>query len=236
MTDSGRPAVQLRGVSKSFGKGEAHTRVLHGVDLDIYFGEILLLVGPSGSGKTTLMTILAGMLEADEGSVEVFGRSIGHLGEDERTAFRRENLGFVFQQFNLVQTLSVRENVMIPLLIKGVDRKTAAIRATKMLTDLELGHRLTWRPTSLSGGEQQRVAIARALLVDPKMLICDEPTASLDGETGKKVMEILAQRARGSGRCVVVVTHDNRVFSYGDRIAHIDDGRIGTIEVKKQGS
>ncbi|MBI4615618.1 MAG: ABC transporter ATP-binding protein [Planctomycetes bacterium] len=233
MEDGRELAVSLRGVTKGFGEGSARNLVLRGVDLDVYYGELLLLVGPSGSGKTTLMTILGGMLDADEGQLAIFGSPIERMKEWQKTEFRRNNLGFVFQQFNLIPTLSVVENAAVPLLIKGERRKKALGQASELLDTIGLGKQLTMHPTRLSGGQQQRVAIARALLADPKLLICDEPTASLDGETGKQIMELLRSRAMSRERCVIVVTHDNRIFSYGDRIARILDGRIAGIEEKK---
>jgi len=226
--------VKIREVRKGFGGGAARIEVLRGVELDAHTGEILLLVGPSGCGKTTLLTIVAGLLGADQGSVELWGRRIERMNEAEQTAFRRENIGFIFQQFNLIPTLSVLENAAVPLLIRKTPRKQALERTAAMLDRVNLAGRYDDRPGKLSGGQQQRVAIARALVGEPRLLICDEPTASLDGETGAQVMELIRLNALRNDRCVIVVTHDHRVFKYGDRIASMRDGSIESVEPAPQ--
>ncbi|MCW8132859.1 MAG: ABC transporter ATP-binding protein [Planctomycetota bacterium] len=221
--------VSVRNAQKSFGEGNARIQVLRGVEMEAQAGEIMLLVGPSGCGKTTLLTIVAGLLSSDTGSVELWGHKMETMNEARRTDFRRANIGFVFQQFNLIPTLSVLENAAIPLLIRSTPRKTALDRSAAMLDKVGLSGRYEDRPGKLSGGQQQRVAIARALVGEPKLLICDEPTASLDGETGAKVMEILRANALRDDRCTIVVTHDHRIFKYGDRIATMRDGVIESI-------
>ncbi len=222
-------AIRIRGVDKSFGAGEARVWALKQADFDARPGELIMLVGPSGCGKTTLLSVLAGTLTADAGEVEVLGRRLDGLPQAELTAFRRANLGFVFQSFNLIPTLTVRENVMVPLLIQGVGQAEAAGRAGALLAKVGLGGREDDRPGGLSGGQQQRVAIARALVHDPRLLICDEPTSALDKDTGQKVMEMIRELSRSPDRVVVVVTHDHRIFRFADRIAEMEDGRIRRV-------
>jgi putative ABC transport system ATP-binding protein len=218
--------VCARDIHKGFGAGRRRVEVLHGVDLDVRLGEMLLLVGPSGSGKTTLLCILTGLLDADGGAVHLFGRNVSRLSPAERTALRAQDVGFVFQQLNLLPTLTAQENVAVPLLIRGARRRSALRRSSEWLDRVGLGPRQRGFPTDLSGGEQQRVAIARALVTTPRFLVCDEPTASLDGETGEHVMTVLRETSVAPERCVIVVTHDSRFFPFGDRIARMRDGRI----------
>jgi putative ABC transport system ATP-binding protein len=223
------PAIRLRRVDKAFGAGEARIFALKQADFDARAGELIMLVGPSGCGKTTLLSVLAGTLRADAGEVEAFGRRLDGLTQAELTAFRRANLGFVFQSFNLIPTLSVRENVMVPLLIQGTPRAEALRRAGAMLAKVGLEGREDGPPTALSGGQQQRVAIARALVHEPRLLICDEPTSALDKDTGQKVMAMIRELSRSPERCVVVVTHDHRIYRHADRIAEMEDGRIRRV-------
>ena len=223
-------AVQCSAIRKSFGTGEAQTEVLRGVDFDARAGEMTFLVGPSGCGKTTLISVIAGLLDSSAGEVVLFGETIARLSPRDQIVFRRENLGFVFQQYNLLPALTAAENAAVPLLAAGVKRSVAVKRATEMLDRLGLGHRAEAMPRVLSGGQQQRVALARALVHQPRLVICDEPTAALDHKTGENVMELLASAAVHPERAVVVVTHDNRVFQFADRIAHMDDGVITAVE------
>lgn len=228
---TGQPAaVRARGVVKSFGTGETKVMVLRGIDLDIYLGEMLLLVGESGGGKTTLLSAIAGILNVDEGDIDVLGVPLSELPERRRTTFRGQTMGFIYQQFNLLPALTAAENVAIPLLIQELPRSEALRRARTMLARVGLGDRTEFLPRNLSGGQQQRVAIARALVNEPRLLICDEPTAALDGSNGQKIMELLREVGRAPDRCVVVVTHDSRIFRYGDRMARLTDGRIVSIE------
>ena len=222
--------VQARGLYKSFGEGDARISVLKGIDLDVAMGEILLLVGPSGSGKTTLLSVIAGILDADEGELHILDQSITDLSADAKTLFRRDHLSFVFQQFNLLPTLTAAENAAVPLFIRGISKKEALDTAVDILTELGMGERTQSLPSKLSGGEQQRVAIARALVGDPRLLLCDEPTASLDGETGHKVVEQLQRIGKRPDRAVVIVTHDSRIFEFGDRIVHMEDGQIHQVQ------
>jgi putative ABC transport system ATP-binding protein len=223
-------AVRARGIVKSFGTGDTQTTVLKGIDLDIYLGEMLLLVGESGGGKTTLLSAIAGILDIDEGDIDVLGIPLSELPEGKRTTFRGQTMGFVYQQFNLLPTLTAAENVAVPLLIQKVGRSKALGRAKTMLERVGLSDRAEFLPKNLSGGQQQRVAIARALVNEPRLLICDEPTAALDGPNGQKIMEILREVGRSPSRSVIVVTHDSRIFHFGDRMAHLTDGRIVSIE------
>lgn len=221
-----RLALRMHGVDKSFGVGDSLTPVLHKTHFDARRGELLLLVGPSGCGKTTLLSILSGTLRADAGDINVLGYPIDTMSEAQRTAFRTHHLGFIFQQFNLIQSLSVAENVSVPLLIQGVSPSKAEARAKEMLSRVGLESKVHERPNKLSGGQQQRVAIARALVHEPPLLVCDEPTSALDRETGHQVMDLLQAVARDRDRTVIVVTHDPRIYHYGDRMAEMEDGRI----------
>jgi putative ABC transport system ATP-binding protein len=230
MTDNVRTmtqaAVVCRSVTKEFGAGENQVRVLRGVDLDVPFGGTTFLVGPSGCGKTTLLSVVAGLLNASGGEVTVLGEDSRRMPGGEAIAFRRQNIGFVFQQYNLLPALTATENAAVPLLAAGVPKKKAVSAAAELLSELGLRERLHALPSQLSGGQQQRVALARALVHEPRLVVCDEPTSALDHETGNAVMELLTKVAVRPDRAVIVVTHDNRVFQFADRIAHMDDGRI----------
>lgn len=225
-----KPAVSVREVTKHFGEGDARIYALREANLDAFYGEMMMIVGPSGCGKTTLLSVIAGTLRVDHGSVNVFDEPLHQMKADAITGFRGRNVGFIFQQFNLIPTLTIQENAAIPLLIQGVRDKVAYERSAAMLEKVGLGERLKARPTQLSGGQQQRVAIARALIHEPRLIICDEPTASLDGETGHKVMELLRETARSPERCLIVVTHDNRIFEFADRRAEMEDGRVKSVQ------
>ena len=223
-------AVVCRRIEKWFGAGEARVHALRGVDLEIRMGELAMLVGPSGCGKTTLLSVIAGLLDSNGGDLEVLGETPARMGKQERILFRRRNLGFVFQQYNLLPSLTAAENVAVPLLAAGMNRNEAAGEATRLLAQLGMGERASSLPVQLSGGQQQRVALARALVHKPRLIVCDEPTAALDAKTGHTVMELLSEVAVSPDRAVIVVTHDSRVFEFADTIAHMDDGRIETVE------
>jgi putative ABC transport system ATP-binding protein len=224
-------AVDCQGVTKEFGNGEARIQVLRGVDMQTNYGELTLLVGPSGCGKTTLISIICGLLDVTAGRVHVLGAEISRMSGRRKTAFRSANVGFVFQQYNLLPALTAAENAAVPLIIAGVPRRQAINKANDVLASVGLGEKRKSYANQLSGGQQQRVAIARALVHDPKLLVCDEPTAALDGKSGQTVMELLCRVGRSPGRAVIVVTHDNRVFHYGDRMVTMSDGLVESVQV-----
>jgi putative ABC transport system ATP-binding protein len=230
--DSPEAAVACRNLTKDFGSGDSLLRVLRGVDFDARYGEMTLLVGPSGCGKTTLLSVIAGLLNKSGGRVDVLGTDVAALRGSASVLFRRQNLGFVFQQYNLLPALTAAENAAVPLLAAGMKRKPAVEKAVALLERLGIGERAQARPNQLSGGQQQRVAIARALIHEPRLLVCDEPTAALDAETGHSVMELLRRVAVRPDRGVIVVTHDSRVFDFGDRIAYMNDGRVVKTEAQ----
>jgi len=223
--------IEVRGVTKRFGEGSTATHALRGVSLDVREHEVLFLTGPSGSGKTTLVSILGGVLNATEGSVRAFGRDVTRLSESELAAFRLDKVGFIFQGANLIASLSALHNVRLPLLLAGVPVREANRRAAEALGRVGLAVKTASLPRELSGGQNQRVAIARAIVGTPPILLADEPTASLDAEAGRDVMNLLVGLAREHGSTVLVVTHDNRIFEFADRILSIEDGRIQRTEV-----
>lgn len=220
--------ARCRDVIKDYGSGPARVRALQGIELDIDPGELVLLVGPSGCGKTTLISILAGTLDATAGDVSVFGINLSSLSRAQKTAFRARNVGFVFQQFNLLPALTAAENVAVPLLINGAAETSAHRKAVEMLAAVGLGDRTGSLPSELSGGQQQRVAIARALVHEPRLFVADEPTSALDARTGQATMELIRSVAVGPNRIALVVTHDARIFGYGDRIVTLEDGRVAS--------
>jgi putative ABC transport system ATP-binding protein len=228
-----KSAVSCKAITKWFGEGDARVQALRGLDLEIGMGELAMLVGPSGCGKTTLISIIAGLLDATEGHLEVLGRTPNGFTPEEQILFRRKNLGFVFQQFNLLPTLTAAENVAVPLFVAGFPRRPAVEQASEMLNELGLGDHLSHLPSQLSGGQQQRVAIARALIHNPRLVVCDEPTSALDAKTGHKVMELFADIAIRPDRALIVVTHDSRIFDFADVITHMEDGRAVGVERKK---
>ncbi len=228
-------AVSLRGVSKTFGTGDTRVTALDNVTLDLPYGEMVLLVGPSGCGKTTLISVVAGLLDPTAGEVEVLGKNLTKMWGGTKVKFRGQNIGFVFQQYNLLPALTAAENACVPLLIAGWNRRKAIEKASDILTKVGLGSRLKSYPNQLSGGQQQRVAIARALVHDPKLLVCDEPTAALDAASGRTVMGLVRSVAVQPDRAVIVVTHDSRVYDFGDRIVSMADGKIEKVETRTQG-
>jgi len=232
--DGSRPAVVVRHLTKAFGDGEDRLLALKNVNVDVGAGELTLLVGPSGCGKTTLISIVAGLLDPTEGQVEVLGEDLSAMSGSRLVRFRGEKIGFVFQQYNLLPALTAAENAAVPLLIAGRPRREAVAQAKKTLEQVGLGNRANSYPNTLSGGQQQRVAIARALVHNPHLLVCDEPTAALDAHSGRTVMELLKKVALQTDRAVIVVTHDSRVFDFGDRIIHMSDGEIEKIETREE--
>jgi putative ABC transport system ATP-binding protein len=222
-------AIKAHGVTKTFGTGDSAVPALKGVDLEVNFGELMMIVGPSGCGKTTFLSVLCGTLGFDAGEVEVFGHNLRAMRTPEITAFRGKNVGFIFQQFNLIPTWNAEENVSIPLLLNGAARGPAERAAGGLLEAVGIGDKRRAYPRELSGGQQQRVAIARALVHEPRLIICDEPTAALDAASGHKVLELLKSTAVKPDRCVIVVTHDSRIFSFADRIAEMEDGQVKAV-------
>jgi len=222
--------IEIRNLTKSYGHGESTVHALRGVDLDVAPGEILMLMGPSGSGKTTLLSVMGCILRATSGSVKIAGREVTGLSESELPDVRLRNFGFVFQGFNLFPALTARENVEVALRLKRQPHGAAR----QLLEQVGLGDKLNSYPEDLSGGQKQRIAIARALVGDPPILLADEPTAALDSQSGKTVMDILSGLARRNNRAVVLVTHDSRILDYADRIVHIRDGRTMVQEEQRE--
>lgn len=221
-----QPLIQVREVSKLYGTGDSAVRALDQVSLDVEGGEVLMMLGPSGSGKTTLLSVMGAILQATSGSVKIAGEEIVGARESKLAKVRLDNIGFIFQGFNLFPALTARENVEIALQLKGVNGRAARQRSGELLEEVGLGDRMHHHPADMSGGQKQRVAIARALAGDPRIVLADEPTAALDSHSGEVVMEVLGRLARQENRAVVIVTHDSRVLKYGTRQVRIADGRI----------
>ena len=219
-------AIRTRGVTRDFSAGQNTITVLHGIDLEVQSGELTYLVGESGSGKTTLISIMCGILWPTQGEVEVFGTDIYALSDTQLVNFRLQNIGFIFQQYNLIPSIDAASNAAVPLIAQGMDRKQARERATAMLEKLNIADQADKLPNQLSGGQQQRVAIARALVHEPRLVVCDEPTAALDAKSGRRVMDLLREVGVAEDRSVIIVTHDNRIFDLADRILVLEDGRI----------
>ncbi|BCZ84492.1 ABC transporter ATP-binding protein [Paraburkholderia terrae] len=223
-------AIEARGLNKWFGEGDARTQALSDVTMQARFGEMLLIVGPSGSGKTTLLSVISGILRPDAGSVEIDGVDLWQLRDDAIADFRLNRIGFVFQDYHLFPRLTTAENVAIPLILKRRDWDESVEEALKWLDVVGLRNRAALPPVKLSGGEQQRVAIARAIVSQPDILILDEPTASLDGDTGRSIIDFVKHKVLNEHRCIVIVTHDSRIFDYADRVMHMEDGKLKTID------
>jgi putative ABC transport system ATP-binding protein len=224
-------AIDARAVTKWFGEGEARTCALRDVSVQAKFGEMLLIVGPSGSGKTTLLSVISGILRPDSGDVVVDGVDLWKQPNDAIAEFRLNRIGFVFQDYHLFTRLTTAENVAIPLILRRQPWNTAIDEALKYLKIVGLESRAQLPPVKLSGGEQQRVAIARAIVSQPDILILDEPTASLDGETGRSIIEFVKHQVLDDNRCILIVTHDSRIFDYADRILHMEDGQLKGIDL-----
>lgn len=218
--------LTCRNLVKDYGTGDARVRALRGVNVEIAPGELTLLVGPSGCGKTTLISILAATLEPTAGEVSVLGKELTRLSKRGKGIFRAHNVGFVFQQFNLLPSLTAAENVAVPLVINGYSKSSAVAQAEEVLVSVGLADKVNALPAQLSGGQQQRVAIARALVHKPRLLVCDEPTSAIDARTGHAIMTLIREVALQPDRVVVVVTHDQRVFDFADRIVTLEDGRV----------
>jgi putative ABC transport system ATP-binding protein len=227
---AGDVLISCRGIRKSYGEGEAKFEALRGIDLDVHAGELTLLVGPSGSGKTTLLSIISMILSFDEGELFLLDRDVSKMVETEKSKFRCCELSIVFQSLFLIPTLTVVENVTLPLIVGGKDEESSSLKAIQILKELHIERYSETSPRYLSKGQQQRVAIARAIINDAKIIICDEPTSALDHKTAYEVMDILHSLASKKGKAVLVVTHDNKIFPYADRIINMIDGQVENIE------
>jgi putative ABC transport system ATP-binding protein len=229
-TPASGPVIAARDLSFAFGQGELRRQVLFDLNFEVRTGEIVLLTGPSGSGKTTLLTLIGGLRRVMEGELHVLGRPLHQATTADLTANRRD-IGFIFQQHNLLEFLSARQNVELMFqLHPEVPLETVRRKAVEILTLVGLGERLDYHPSRLSGGQRQRVAIARALVTQPKLVLADEPTAALDSVTGRDVVDLLQYLARTNGCPILMVTHDNRVLDIADRILHMEDGRLQTVD------
>jgi putative ABC transport system ATP-binding protein len=223
-------AIITTDLTKWFGEGDTKMIAVNGVGLVAHFGEMLFIIGPSGSGKTTFLSMISGILRPNAGKVTVKGTDIWTLNNDQLADFRLNTIGFVFQDYHLFPRLTTAENVAIPLILKQRDWDESITEATKCLEIVGLKDRSEILPVKLSGGEQQRVAIARAISSSPEILILDEPTASLDGDTGKKIIAFVKEKILNKSRCILIVTHDARINEYADRIVHMEDGRITAMD------
>ena len=222
-------AIRAREIGKSFGEGDARTVALRSVSLEAYFGEMLYIVGPSGSGKTTMLSVLSGVLRPDTGTVSVEGTDIWSLSPDQLAELRLHKIGFVFQDFHLFPRLTTAENVAIPMILKKQPWDEAVSKAREYLEVVGLTKRADLPPVKLSGGEQQRVAIARAMAAQPDILVMDEPTASLDGDTGHAIVTFVKNQILHEKRCVIVVTHDSRIYDMATRILKMEDGHLTKV-------
>ena len=219
-------AIVATGLTKWFGEGEAKITAVNQVGLVAHFGEMLFIVGPSGSGKTTMLSMISGILRPNDGNVKVKGADIWTLNNDQLADFRLNTIGFVFQDYHLFPRLTTAENVAIPLILKQRNWDESIAEARQYLEIVGLKDRGEILPVKLSGGEQQRVAIARAIISQPEILILDEPTASLDGDTGRMIIAFVKEKILNEKRCIMIVTHDARINEYADRILHMEDGHL----------
>ena len=224
LTDTETRSILAKGVEMAFQAGQQRFQILQGIDLEIRSGDIQLLMGPSGSGKTTLLSILAGLLTPTTGKVYLLGEEITKMSRTKLSRFRRQNIGFIFQDFNLFPALTAAENIEAVLNIKGIQGKAARYQAQALLEQVGLGLKANQKPGDLSGGQKQRVAIARALAGNPRLIMADEPTAALDSHSGHTVIELLRHLAKEGGCTVLMVTHDPRIIDVADRVAHLEDG------------
>lgn len=224
------PVIQVKNLYKIYRVGEERVRALNGVDFSIYKGEFCSIVGTSGSGKSTLLNMLAGLEKPTTGQIVIAGEHMENKTENQLVKFRRDHIGFIFQSFNLMSTMNAVENVALPLTFQGMDKKKRMKKAKEVLKLVSLTKHMKHRPTQMSGGQQQRVGVARALVVEPEIIFADEPTGNLDSNTSKEVMELMKKVVREKKQTLVMVTHDNHLASFADRIFHISDGKIVRIE------
>ena len=220
--------IKVQNVVKTYHMGKTEVRALRGVDLDIEEGEFVAIMGPSGSGKSTLMHLMGGLDQLDGGSLVFDDRDLSEQSRNDLAEFRGQRIGFVFQSFNLIPTLTALENVELPMMYQGIARKDRLAKARRLLELAGIADRAHHRPTELSGGEQQRVAIARALVNDPDLLLADEPTGNLDSKSGRQIMELISDLNEERGMTVIIVTHDPAIARYAPRTIHIFDGKIGS--------
>ena len=234
MGTEAKPVIQVKNLYKVYRVGDSHVRALDGVNLEIYKGEFCSIVGTSGSGKSTLLNMLAGLEKPTKGEIIIAGEHMENKTENQLVKFRREHIGFIFQSFNLMVTMNAVENVALPLTFQGVDKDIRLKRASRVLDLVGLKEHKKHKPTQMSGGQQQRVGVARALVVNPEIIFADEPTGNLDSNTSKEVMELMQKVVREQKQTLVMVTHDNYLASFADRIFHIIDGKIVKIEDNRQ--
>lgn len=227
------PVIQVKNLYKIFRVGNTKVRALNGVDLTIYRGEFCAIVGTSGSGKSTMLNMLAGLEKPTKGEVVVAGEHLEHMTENQLVRFRREKVGFIFQSFNLLGTMNAVENVALPLTFRGVDKKVREEKASRMLDMVGLSKHKKHRPNEMSGGQQQRVGVARALVLDPEIIFADEPTGNLDSHTSEEVLKLMRRVVEEKNQTLVMVTHDNHLAGFADRIFHIIDGKIVKIEDRR---
>lgn len=225
-----KPVIQVRDLYKIYSVGENRVRALNGVDFNIYQGEFCSIVGTSGSGKSTLLNMLAGLEKPTKGKIVIEGKHLEKMTEEQLVKFRREHVGFIFQSFNLMASMNAEENVAMPLMFRGIEKKERLEKARKMLKLVGLNQHMRHKPTQMSGGQQQRVGVARALVLDPQIIFADEPTGNLDSNTSAEVMNLMKRIVKEENRTLVMVTHDNHLASFADRIFHIKDGKIVKIE------
>ena len=230
MGTQARPVIQVKNLYKVYRVGDSHVRALDGVNLEIYKGEFCSIVGTSGSGKSTLLNMLAGLEKPTKGEIIIAGEHMENKTENQLVKFRREHIGFIFQSFNLMGTMNAVENVALPLTFQGVDKDIRMKKASRVLDMVGLKEHKKHKPTQMSGGQQQRVGVARALVVNPEIIFADEPTGNLDSNTSKEVMELMQKVVREQKQTLVMVTHDNYLAGFADRIFHIIDGKIVKIE------
>ena len=235
MVEKRKPVIQVRNLHKVYSIGKNKVHALNGVSLDIFEGEFCAIVGTSGSGKSTMLNMLAGLEKPTKGQVVINGEHIETMNENQLVKFRRDHVGFIFQSFNLLQTMTAQENVALPLVFQGVPKKERMKRARKMVHLVGLDKHWKHKPNQMSGGQQQRVGVARALVVDPEIIFADEPTGNLDSNTSRDIMNMMQKVVREQKKTLVMVTHDNHLASFADRIFHIIDGKIVKIEDNRQG-
>ena len=225
-----KPIIEVRDLYKIYRLGDTRVHALDGVSFDIYKGEFVAIVGASGSGKSTLLNMLAGLEPPTKGEISIAGKRIDRLSESELVAFRRSNVGFIFQSYNLLNTMDAEENVAMPLMFRGVAREERLKKARKLLELVGVLSQARHMPNQMSGGQQQRVGIARALVSDPRIIFADEPTGNLDSKSGMEVLSLMQRLVREEKQTLVMVTHDNTIAGYADKRIRISDGKIIDVE------